>query len=101
MVGLAKTCPVCGYQGLDSPPYKDLNGGNPSYEVCVCCGYEFGFNDMSKGQTFKGYRIDWINNGFLFFMDEYKPALWNKEVMMEQLKNTDNLGYKPRLRKKK
>ena len=49
-------CPCCGWTGLSSlpyagcpgelpagaePPYEDLFG-RPSYEVCLCCGFELG-----------------------------------------------------------
>ena len=37
-------CPVCGYIGLNEQPYDD--NGCPSYEICSCCGFEFGFDDI-------------------------------------------------------
>ena len=33
-------CPVCGYDGLEEPPYDETGLGN--YDICPCCGYEFG-----------------------------------------------------------
>ncbi len=32
------TCPVCGYPSLQEEPFY-------SYEICPCCGVEFGFDD--------------------------------------------------------
>lgn len=70
-------CPVCGHPGLEqspyevwpppadlelTPPYEDFLG-QPSYEVCPRCGFEFG-NDDNPGTgatpaSFDGYRRDW------------------------------------------
>jgi transcription elongation factor Elf1 len=75
-------CPVCGYPELNEIPYDDL--GNPSYEICSCCGYEFGFDDNSKNINFDTYRKKWINEGAKWFIPEKKPLEWNLE---EQLKN--------------
>jgi hypothetical protein len=73
-------CPVCGSDELTtrpyatwppppnlelSPPYEDLLG-QPSYEVCPQCGYEFG-NDDNPGtadpQGFESYRLEWESQG--------------------------------------
>jgi predicted RNA-binding Zn-ribbon protein involved in translation (DUF1610 family) len=56
------TCPCCGFSGLSSNPYRALppppwkeeahgrppycrKHGDASYEVCDCCGFEFGNDD--------------------------------------------------------
>ena len=53
-------CPCCGYDGLSCPAYSELGPppwprlgeppysshlGFPSYEVCSCCGFEYGLDD--------------------------------------------------------
>ena len=47
------------------PPYEDLLG-RPSYEVCPCCGFEFG-NDDNPGTaapvSFETYRAEWQRRG--------------------------------------
>ena len=40
-------CPVCGFVGLAVSPYNEAGGG--SFEICPCCGFEFGFDDDSEG----------------------------------------------------
>jgi hypothetical protein len=73
-------CPVCQYPGLDVkpyalwpppqgielvPPYERLLG-RPSYEVCPCCGFEFGNDDnpgTGQADSFESYRRDWIKAG--------------------------------------
>jgi hypothetical protein len=68
------------------PPYS-RHFGNPSYEVCACCGFEFG-NDDDPGTappvTFKEYLNEWINDGKEWFDDSRKPENWHLE---EQLKH--------------
>jgi hypothetical protein len=48
-----------------TPPYEDLLG-RPSYEVCPCCGFEFG-NDDNPGTaapvSFEQYRAQWEADG--------------------------------------
>jgi transcription initiation factor IIE alpha subunit len=75
-------CPVCGYTGLYEQPY-DKNGC-ASYEICPCCGFEFGYDDNDQGKTFKQYREKWILNGASWFNEKRKPEKWN---LKEQLKN--------------
>ena len=63
------TCPVCGYNNLDEAPYD--NFGCPSYEICPCCGVEFGYDDSGKSHEL--LRDNWIRNGFKWFSKYNKP----------------------------
>lgn len=38
-------CRVCGAKQLEPPWGND--GLTPSYEICDCCGVEFGYEDMN------------------------------------------------------
>lgn len=68
-------CPVCGFNQLEEVPYdKD---GNPSYEICSCCGFEFGFDDGSEGYSIENYRTKWIRDGCNWFNLESKPKNWD------------------------
>src|SRR5262245_44602595 len=87
-------CPACGYRGLASAPYAHLppppwlkhpappyaaHYGMPSYEVCPCCGFEFGNDDepgTAPGATFEDYRQDWISKGNNWFDEERRPTNW-------------------------
>jgi rubredoxin len=78
------TCPVCGYEFLQSkpyetwpppegitlsPPYEDQLG-RPSYEVCPRCGFEFGNDDnpgTAQPQSFEDYRKSWEAKGCPWF----------------------------------
>ena len=50
------TCPVCGWPHLDEP--HRLPEGDPSFEVCVSCGTEFGNDDF--GTTHEALRKRWL-----------------------------------------
>lgn len=98
-------CPVCGFIGLESRPYEnmpekiDRNGaappycllwGQPSYEVCDCCGFEFGFDDEPGGSaqpvSFAEYLTVWIHDGCLWFTPEKRPTNWS---LTDQLAKAD------------
>lgn len=57
------TCPVCGYTGMKGP-YKG-KGGFPTYEICVCCGTEFGSEDVDS--THDELRERWIRGGMVWW----------------------------------
>ena len=92
-------CPVCGYDKLEDKPYDEY--GYPTYVTCSCCGYEFGFDDSSKGKTFVEYREEWISKGFKFFNKEKQPDIWDEETLKIQIQDTSKVDYSPRIRKKK
>jgi hypothetical protein len=54
-------CPVCGWTGLSELPRSPGAGG--SYEICWCCGFEFGVTDDDLGYTYEQWRNDWIQKG--------------------------------------
>jgi hypothetical protein len=79
---VAKTCPVCGFDGLDAPPYLAfervpeaeegttppappyaVHFGDPSGRRCPCCGYGFGIDDDpadgSEPVTFESWAQNW------------------------------------------
>lgn len=76
-------CPVCGYPDLEEPP-RDGNG-RPSFDICDCCGIEFGYEDCTEENIIK-YRKKWIESDGEWFSKDSKPNNWNME---QQLKNID------------
>lgn len=77
-------CLVCGWDQLSEEPYD--RDGNPSYEICPCCGFEFGFDDGSNQVTFAEYRKKWLEKGAPWFDPDARPAHWN---LQEQLGNLE------------
>jgi hypothetical protein len=96
------TCPCCGYQGLLSRAYRTLKQasaaqglappyskhfGDPSDDVCDCCGFEFGSDDEpNKGSpvSFEEYRKQWMKSGCLWFTPEKRPANWQIRPQLEK-----------------
>jgi hypothetical protein len=95
MSELLNICPVCGFDKLLEPPYSIDDC--PSYEICSCCGFEYGYDDADQHYSFEGYREKWIKNGYEFTDEDDKPTGWNEQLMREQLKNTLKVNYKPRI----
>ncbi len=89
---LAAMCPVCGSPELTQPPYKrwpppprmvleppyERQLGQPSYEVCPNCGFEFG-NDDNPGTaapvSFAEYRAEWESEGSPPFDKSSSPPM--------------------------
>jgi len=53
-------CRVCGYAPAD-PPWG-VDGSTPSFEICPCCGVEFGYEDATPGGV-RRYRELWLSTG--------------------------------------
>jgi hypothetical protein len=66
-------CPVCGYPGLGDPPRAD--GLYPSYEICPCCGFEFGVDDDDRGISYGTWRQEWIAGG-MRWRSTYRGWRW-------------------------
>jgi hypothetical protein len=79
-------CPVCGYDKLQYPPYDEK--GNESFEICHCCGFEFGYDDEHSRFTFESYRIKWISEGASWFYIADLPEIFDLE---KQLKNIEKI----------
>lgn len=76
-------CPVCGFDGLQEPPYDERNA--PSYEICPCCGFEFGFDEPADQDTFSSFREKWLKNGAAWFMPALKPKNWDLKKQLSKL----------------
>jgi hypothetical protein len=72
------TCPVCGWPKLHEPPRHETGGA--SFEICPCCGFEFGFDDDDQGLTYEQARARWIAGGMRWW-SRARPAPfdWNAE----------------------
>ena len=76
-------CRVCGlFQGEDHPPWGG-NGECPSFDICVCCGTEFGYDDCFLDDV-KRIREKWLKEGAKWRWPKEKPENWSLE---EQMKN--------------
>lgn len=94
-------CPCCGWRGLTQPAYENLTQlpvqhgieppyseyfGMPSYEVCGCCGFEFGNDDepgIGTPSSFQGYLEEWIADGEVWFSAEKRPTNWTLAAQLK------------------
>jgi hypothetical protein len=77
-------CPVCGFLGLKEPAFNQQN--IPSYEICPCCGFEFGFDGNNNQETFAAFRKRWLEKGGQWFMESLKPKDWDMQKQLDNLK---------------
>ena len=102
MISDSFTCPCCGYNGLERPAYSRLSNvwstrfiippyelyfGEPSYEVCSCCGFEFGNDDnpgTSSPVSFEQYLNEWVLSGSEWFDPTKKPDGWHLGVQLQK-----------------
>jgi hypothetical protein len=81
MANKSNTCPVCGYPSLDEAAYDEF--GCASYNICPCCGTEFGYDDSSTAHA--ELRKRWGDVGMPWWSKRQSaPADWNP---IDQLKN--------------
>jgi rubredoxin len=106
MIEQKYNCPVCGWAHLKRRPYKNMpdqmdevlsavppyedHWGMATYQVCLCCGYEFGFDDNpgddQPGTSFREYLKTWFNNGQEWFHPKEKPQDYDILKQLEKAK---------------
>jgi len=67
-------CRVCGFDLL-SPPWGN-DGRTPSWEICPCCGTEFGYDDCTIASIRKK-RTEWLSSGQKWFNESKKQKEWS------------------------
>ena len=75
-------CRICGLRQSEPPWGED--GKIPSYDICSCCGVEFGNEDYTL-ESIKRYRTKWIGEGAKWFDNKKKPIEWNLENQLDQI----------------
>jgi hypothetical protein len=75
-------CRVCGCYSEDYPWGED--GRSPSFEICSCCGVQFGKED-NDFESIKQYRAKWISAGGVWFDKGYKPTQWDITEQMKKI----------------
>ncbi|REJ19431.1 MAG: hypothetical protein C6W59_04240 [Paenibacillaceae bacterium] len=79
-------CPVCGFDGLEDPPYSQhQDPSTGSFEICGCCGFQFGVDDLDRGYSHAEYRNQWINDGARWFGKTAKPQNWNLKKQLSRI----------------
>lgn len=77
------TCEVCGFNGLDEAPWG-ADGKTPSFDICPCCGVEFGYEDATDtGKA--NFRTKWIATGGKWFDESKKPNRWDIKEQLAKI----------------
>jgi hypothetical protein len=77
-------CHVCGYPDLEKPPWG-LSGNSSSFDICPCCGIEYGYEDCQLS-AYEKNKKEWITSGAKWFEGELKPSEWNLDGQLENIK---------------
>lgn len=86
----ASVCRVCGLFTKNYFPWG-LDGATPTYDICACCGVEFGYEDSSVNSV-RGYRTKWIADGAKWWDHGQKPGGWNVDDQLKELEGTEWAG---------
>lgn len=82
MTEVSLHCRVCGLQ--QSEPPWGADGRSPTFEICPCCGVEFGYEDVNETSALQA-RNAWLANGARWTTPTARPADWDVEVQLRQL----------------
>lgn len=74
-------CRICGFD-LHFKPWGD-DGNTPSFDICPCCGVEFGYEDYCL-ESIRDYRTKWQLSGYPIFDKSSLPKNFN---LKNQLNN--------------
>ena len=69
-------CPIC---GLSWPKGVDEEEVRCSYEICDCCGCEYGYDDTPS------YREQWLEKGAPWFDEQQRPKEWSLENQLRYI----------------
>lgn len=84
-IGLA--CFVCGLpQG--TPPWGD-DGKTPTFDICPCCGSEFGYEDATDTGVFRS-RKRWSERGYAWEDPKSRPEGWDVRIQLQNALREDS-----------
>jgi hypothetical protein len=75
-------CRVCGLDQSEPPWGED--GRLPTFEICDCCGIEFGYEDATPDGV-RAARNRWLARGAPWFNPKARPPGWDIAVQMHNI----------------
>lgn len=85
-------CPACGTD-LDFEPWR---GRSPSYEICPCCGIQFGLDDFIPGEATERWRFHaewrqrWIRGGMQRWSTDEQPPDWDPREQLKRVSDKES-----------
>lgn len=80
-------CPICGNE-LGADPWKD---NYPTYDICACCGIEFGYEDSrptpeERKSRHAELRQDWMDRGMPWWSTiTPAPIGWDAREQLDRI----------------
>ncbi len=75
-------CRICGLK-QNTPPWGE-NCETPTFNICACCGTEFGYEDNNTS-AIKKNRNRWLANEANWFDPDERPEDWSVEEQLEKI----------------
>ncbi|MGK9234648.1 hypothetical protein KXS07_17825 [Inquilinus limosus] len=72
-------CPVCGFP--DVAAYDEH--GCATFEICPCCGIEFGYDDATTSHS--ELRARWIAGGKRWWSERERPPGWDADAQLARI----------------
>lgn len=77
-----EVCRVCGLQQAEPPWGRD--GRSPTFDICDCCGTEFGYEDVTPAAA-RTARGRWLAGGARWWVPARKPVGWDVAKQLRAL----------------
>jgi hypothetical protein len=84
MAGGEYRCRVCGLAQAEA--IWGTDGQCPTYDICDCCGCEFGYEDCIPGGI-KRHRERWLEGGGVWLKSSKVPSDWSRETQLSLVPN--------------
>ena len=75
-------CRICGFHNEYFPWGED--GEKPNFELCPCCGVQFGKEDVTL-ESIQKYRKEWLRKGGRCFIKKDRPENWDIDEQMRNI----------------
>lgn len=72
---------MCGLAQAEPPWGAD--GKSPNFEICDCCGVEFGYEDALPAAS-EEFRARWLASGAQWFSPTERPGDWSLTRQLAQ-----------------
>ncbi len=63
------------------------DGNSPTWEICPCCGTEFGYEDCTPASA-REMRNRWVSGGQQWFDKSKKPVDWSYDCQSKHISRT-------------